>query len=298
MTIRQGNGAGPDAAHLPSAGTDPAGSGGWRPQPPGPPPDGLDPDELFSSVSWHQRWEVFEGIFTPGRNPVSEIVDSAGLPADLRSLRVLDIGAWHGCFSFECERRGAREVVALSLEDPAANGFERLRRVLRSKAVSYQQGSVYDLHPATHGTFDVVLFFGVLYHLRYPLLAIDRIRQICRGKLYVETHVIDSHFIAQKADGTGAEEPGPLPGELVATPLWRFYKGDELAKGDLSNWFGPNIQAVLDALETSGFSGRLIRTWGDRASFEAMPAIPLDAALKRTYEGKFPATRRFLGLSS
>jgi len=54
----------------------------------------------------NSRWPAADrtGSFTPGRNPVGEILDYAGVPADLRGLCVLDIGAWHGCFSFECER--------------------------------------------------------------------------------------------------------------------------------------------------------------------------------------------------
>ncbi|RME70243.1 MAG: hypothetical protein D6781_06735 [Verrucomicrobia bacterium] len=76
-------------------------------------PDPGTADELFAGIHWHQRWEIAPGLFTPGRNPVAPICDAAGLPARLDGLRVLDVGAWNGCFSFECERRGAAEVVAL-----------------------------------------------------------------------------------------------------------------------------------------------------------------------------------------
>src|SRR5258706_14871151 len=65
-------------------------------------PAGVDLTKTFQQISaWHQRWEIFEGVFTPGRNPVSALLDGVGLPKDLRGRRVLDVGAFNGCFSFE-----------------------------------------------------------------------------------------------------------------------------------------------------------------------------------------------------
>src|SRR6516162_2078374 len=105
---------------------------------PAPPPPHLDLPRLLGNTPWHQRWEVYQGIFTPGPNPVAELCDRIGLPRDLTGQRVLDVGAWHGCFSFECERRGAREVVAYSLENPELTGFRRLKALLNSQ-VNYVQ---------------------------------------------------------------------------------------------------------------------------------------------------------------
>src|SRR5271156_127483 len=80
---------------------------------PPPKPAGFDPEALFEGVHWHQQWEVFEGVVTPGRNPVSDLMAYADVPQDLSGKTVLDIGAWNGCFSFECIRRGASRVLAL-----------------------------------------------------------------------------------------------------------------------------------------------------------------------------------------
>jgi tRNA (mo5U34)-methyltransferase len=207
---------------------------------------------------------VFPGVFTPGVNPVATICERIGLPHDLTGKRVLDVGAWHGCFSFECERRGASEVVALSLEDPVAVGFNRLKAVLGSQ-VRYVRGSAFTLDRRELGEFDVVLFLGVLYHLRYPLLAIDRLRDVCRAMVLIETHVID------------------LPGELAQLPMWRFYPRDEL-NADPSNWFGPNVQAVLEAFDSAGFRTLFLERWDDRATFCADAAAPLAQSLRETYE--------------
>ena len=240
------------------------------------PPD-FDLPSLLGNTPWHQRWEVFRGVFTPGPNPVEQVCTRIGLPRDLGGLRVLDVGAWHGCFSFECERRGAAEVVALSLEDPEAVGFTRLHAALRSR-VRYVRGSVYSIEPSALGEFDVVLLLGVLYHLRYPLLAVDRLRDVCRGVCLVETHVIDRHFIL--ADGAGTSTLLPAWARL---PLWRFYPRDEL-NADPSNWFGPSTQAVLDAFDSAGFRTLLLEQWDDRAAFCAQVERPLRQSLRETYE--------------
>jgi tRNA (mo5U34)-methyltransferase len=249
-----------------------------RGQPPSrtaaPAPPGFSPEAFFRHVPyWHQRWELFRGVFVPGHNAVDFLCEATELPADLTGKRVLDVGAWNGCFSFECERRGAAEVVAVSLEDPAATGFDLLKAALNSR-VEYRRGSVYTLMPELYGKFDVVLFFGVLYHLRYPLLALDRIRTVCRGEVHVETHVIDHRAWLRGP----LRFLGKLPlvrSALRGTPLWRQYREFELHPGDQSNWFGPNVLAVLEAFQSAGFDIRHTRSWQDRAMFRArQTAVP------------------------
>jgi tRNA (mo5U34)-methyltransferase len=260
---------------------------------PGPAPLGFDPDALFQGVRWHQRWEIYRGVYVPGHNDVAWVCEAAELPTDLRGMRVLDVGAWNGCFSFECERRGAREVVALSLEDPARTGFDRLKQALGSR-VRYVNGSVYTLSPGQLGTFEVVLFFGVLYHLRYPLLGIDRLRSVAGGEVYVETHVIDEHSWLRGRLGRLARLFG-LGSALRATPLWRQYRPFELHPHDQSNWFGPNVIAVLEAFQSAGFSISHTRSWADRAAFRARASAIPDRLLKNSYEG-FSANAEVVGL--
>lgn len=245
-------------------------------------PSGFVAADLFDGVPWHQRWEVYRGVFLPGRNDVQTLLDYVGLPGDLTGKRVLDIGAWNGGFSFECERRGAAEVVALSLENPDETGFNRLKASLGSK-VSYVLDSVYNLDPDVLGRFDIVLFLGVLYHLRYPLLAVDKLRAVTKGELFVETHVMDECFIDA---GKTSDEAVPLTRvsrRLRDVPLWQFYRHGELSQ-DRSNWFGPNVAAVLDGFGSAGFDIRLTHQWGHRAAFRATPTATADFA--GTYEGQ------------
>jgi tRNA (mo5U34)-methyltransferase len=236
------------------------------------PPPHFSADRLFRGVHWHQKWEVFRGVYTPGRNPVAELSQLVGLPEDLSGKRVLDIGAFNGGFSFECERRGAAEVVAIGLEDPDEFGFNRLKQVLGSR-IEYHQYSVYSLTPRLLGTFDLVLFLGVLYHLRYPLLAIDRVRSVASDLVLVETHVIDAAPFQRTPDGAGVVNPA-----LEQTPIWRQYLGGELTPGDESNWFSPNVRAAVESLESAGLAVEKTTTWAQRAAFRCR-AVPVPRRL-------------------
>jgi tRNA (mo5U34)-methyltransferase len=193
---------------------------------------------------------------------------------------VLDIGAWDGFFSFEAERRGAKRVVAYDLTPEDYFGFAAARELLGSKA-EYIQGSVYDIKRELIGAFDVVLFVGVLYHLRYPLLALDRIRDVCDGYMIIETHSLDNCVILDDGRKTTLEGIDP---RLSRIPLYRFYPGDEL-NGDYSNWFSPNRRAIEEGLRTAGFEPTLLSEWGDRIAYRAVKLEGIPEYLQQTYEG-------------
>lgn len=115
-------------------------------------------------------------------------VASYGLPEDLHGMRVLDIGPWDGFFTFEMERRGA-EVVAIDYVD--LDTFRELHAAFGSRS-QYLQMDVYELDPRRHGIFDIVLCLGVLYHLKHPLLALEKICAVTRDRCIVESFVIDA----------------------------------------------------------------------------------------------------------
>ena len=111
------------------------------------------------------------------------------LPEDLTGWTVLDIGAWHGYFSFECERRGAERVLAV--DSYAWNRFG-MDEFLAAKSrlgsnVEHREVDVHDLDVEDFGQFDLVLMLGVFYHLRNPLAALDRVRRVTRRLLICET---------------------------------------------------------------------------------------------------------------
>jgi len=186
-----------------------------------------------------------------------------GFPKDFTGKTVLDVGSYEGFFSFEAERRGATYVLATDRHPADHCGFATARELLGSK-VDYRVASVYDLDPAEFGTFDVVLFPGVLYHLRHPLLALGRIHSVCREYVFLETHVLDRAFL-----GDGARVAlGEMHRALASAAVLQFYPHDELNQ-DPSNWFAPSVRCVEQMLATSGFCPTLAGRWGDRASFVA-----------------------------
>jgi tRNA (mo5U34)-methyltransferase len=187
-----------------------------------------------------------------------------GFPTDFAGKSVLDIGAYDGFFTFEAEKRGAQRIVALDRHPPDHKGFALAHELLRSKA-EYMSGSVYDLSPDIHGTFDVVLLLGVLYHLRHPLLALEKIHTVFREMLLVETHVLDNDFLYER-------QHIPLEGLhpiLKGSPLMQFYPNDELHH-DWSNWWAPTIECLRVMIESCGFRAELAGHWENRASFGAL----------------------------
>lgn len=106
---------------------------------------------------------------------------------DLTGKSVLDIGAWDGYFSFELERRGAKRVLAVDVWDEGSLQAFLFARDMMKSNVEYLHIDAHDLSPATVGTFDIVLCAGLLYHLRHPLLGLERIRSVTKERLILET---------------------------------------------------------------------------------------------------------------
>jgi tRNA (mo5U34)-methyltransferase len=229
---------------------------------------------------WHLGWEIFPGVRTPGRSPVELLLENAGVPKDCAGLRIADIGAWNGCVAFECERRGASEVVAISLEDPQATGFNFLKEILQTQRTRYELGTIYNLDPERIGQFDVVICFGVIYHLRYPILGIDNLRRIAKGRLYLESHVLDEALLL---DGREISLRSKYP-ELANASLLQFYKNDDLA-GDRSNWFSPSVASLIGLVESAGFEVRQVRQFAERGYVSAEVTSGMPPFLEKTYEG-------------
>lgn len=222
-----------------------------------------DPDEIRRLISEHGRWwhemELAPGIITPGddSNRIKlPILEQIGFPRDMQGIRALDLGCSDGYFSFEMEKRGAT-VVAVDFVPETYTGFATAKKILGS-SVEYRMDNVYNLSPETHGTFDVILFMGVLYHLRNPLGALDAIRSVSRddGQLFVGTMMIDEYV--PLADGTVTTLEALNP-KLVDIPLWQAFPRDSL-NGDYTNCFAPNRRALIAALEESQFRVEDVRT--------------------------------------
>ena len=190
----------------------------------------------MESLPWFHRIRLDDGTVTPGSDVEAEqklaFVD---FPESFTGKSVLDVGAWDGLFSFEAERRGARRVLATDSYAwtegwGSKRSFEFCRRVLGSK-VEDMTIDVLELSPERVGTFDVVLFLGILYHMRHPLLALERAASVCDELMIVSTSI----------DMVSHERPAAA-----------FYPGSTL-NGDPTNWWGPNVPCVIAMLNDVGF---------------------------------------------
>ena len=210
---------------------------------------------------WYHRVEVAPGIVTPGIRDTERMLEALRLPEDCRGLRVLDLGARDGFFSLLLEQRGA-EVVALDHVAPERTGFWVLRELFNSK-VTWRTDNVYNVSPETYGRFDIVLCLGLLYHLRNPLRALEIIREVCTGELYVESFVIDSAVVMPDGRVRALAEVAP---DLLSVPIMQFYPTNEL-NNDYTNWWGPNVACLRAMLESTNFSVRSQELLGSRAIF-------------------------------
>lgn len=239
--------------------------------------------------SWWHSIDLGDGVVTPGHKDPALIAQEwadLDLPV-LRGRSVLDIGAWDGYFSFTAERSGAERVVAvddwmwalrrdrfgdmmqrardsgpvwLRLREqeelwdreglPGKAGFDVCHRHL-SSGVESIVANYMDLDPAEVGTFDVVLYLGVLYHEPNPLASMECVRALTRGVAVVETSAL---FV-----------PG-----FDHLSLAEFYPTDEL-NGDITNWWSPNVTAVRGMAHAAGFSRTLI-TKAHPPEWDALPA--------------------------
>jgi tRNA (mo5U34)-methyltransferase len=147
---------------------------------------------------WFHRFEFTADLVTPGwSDPKKEKLPYFGLPEDMSGMRVLDVGCADGFFSFEAERRGAREVIAVDSHPDSVRRFNICRAAFASQATAYLT-NVYDLSARSFGTFDLIMFFGVLYHLRHPILALEKIYDVCAGTLLLQSaYAEDSTFSDQ-----------------------------------------------------------------------------------------------------
>ncbi|MGN6555457.1 MAG: class I SAM-dependent methyltransferase [Verrucomicrobiota bacterium] len=200
----------------------------------------MAPDELkrrTGELRWHHSIDLGHGIITPGQDNSARKLERLQLPPSFAGKSVLDVGAWDGFFSFEAERRGARRVLATdsyswngSHDWGDKRGFDLAKAALGSK-VEEKEIDVLDLAPEKIGTFDVVLFLGVLYHMRHPLLSLERVASVTGEMLILET-VVDMLSCRR--------------------PAMAFYPFSELGK-DATNWCGPNPAAVIGMLKVVGF---------------------------------------------
>lgn len=212
---------------------------------------------------WYHRIELPDGVVTPGAMPLAPEIYQ--LP-DFTGKRVLDVGSWDGYFTWAAIKGGASEVIAIDdFSDMKGAGgiaekaegmrpwqtWDICREALGVTNCDRINMSVYDVAPERLGKFDIVLFYGVLYHCRYPMLALDKLAAVCAGEIRVETAICDDYSPYHGGHGFGY----PTSDRHC---LAEFYPGSEYGS-NATNWWAPNLRCLKSMMEAAGFSD--IQLW-------------------------------------
>jgi tRNA (mo5U34)-methyltransferase len=169
------------------------------------------------------------------------------LPTDLRGWRALDIGCNAGFYSFELARLGASVVAIDKDEHYLRQARWAAGQLGLEEAVRFERLEVYELATRAE-TFDLVLFLGVLYHLRHPLLALDLVAEKVERLLVVQTLTVPGPDEAAEWRDVPFDRR-----ELLATPAWpKLAFVEQRLAGDPTNWWVPNKSCVEAMLRSSG----------------------------------------------
>jgi tRNA (mo5U34)-methyltransferase len=229
--------------------------------------DQLELRRRVGELGWYHSIDLGHGVVTPGAVGL-DAIDDAYMP-ELSGRSVLDVGAWDGANAFRAERLGASRVVALdhyvwgvdwarreqywgecarrgelpdhTLDEtlfwdpalPGRRGFDLAREALGS-SVEPVVADFMTIDLDALGSFDVVLYLGVLYHMREPLTALQRVRRVVKEVAVIETAAIEV-------------------GGYSEVSLLQFVAGNDLAQ-DFGNWYVPTEAALHQLCRAAGFS--------------------------------------------
>ncbi len=170
------------------------------------------------------------------------------LPQDLTGKSILDIGCNAGFYSLEMKRRGADRVLGVDFDERYL-AQARFAAEVRGVEIEFRQLSVYDVS-CLQEKFDLVIFMGVLYHLRHPLLALDLIREhVARDLMLFQSMQRGSPDARQVEEDYEFGET-----EMFARPDFpAMYFIEHKYAGDPTNWWIPNRACTEAMLRSAGF---------------------------------------------
>ena len=203
---------------------------------------------------WFHNLHLPDGTQTAPQHPLGDFPRfkweqiAPHIPEDLSGKSVLDLGCNAGFYSFELAGRGAT-VLGVDLDRRYLKQARWASGIfgLEDK-VSFKRMQVYDV-VNIEGTFDIVLFMGLFYHLRYPLLALDVVAKKVKDLLIFQTLTMPGDEIMTPPQDIGIHDR-----DLMRDPGWpkMAFIENRLA-GDGTNWWAPNASAVEAMLRSSGF---------------------------------------------
>lgn len=219
------------------------------------PPNPLTNEEaanLKKSFSfWYHRIYLGNGMFTIDSPAYHEAVWDKlikTLPKDLRGASVLDIGCNAGYFSIQLKLQNAGRVLGIEAWEDYFKQAEICKKIwgldIEYRFLdAHQIGSIKE-------RFDLVIFAGLLYHLKNPLAVLELAGGICDDAILVETEIIPED--SRNCIFVGQGRYGEIRVQECHKGFMKFIEADEL-NGDGSNWWVPDTECVMGMLRTAGF---------------------------------------------
>lgn len=200
---------------------------------------------------WYHNVVFAPGVMSNPSNadyPASRwrILDEV-IPKNLSGKSVLDIGCNSGFFSLEMKRRGAERVVGVDIM-PHLLAQSRFASHWFDLPMELYECGAYDVSSLA-SKFDIVVFIGVLYHLKHPLYALEHIASICNETMYFQSVVRGPAGDVEPLDDYGVNEVAAFD-----QPAWpKLYFIEKNFNGDESNWWFATRSCLKAMLRTSGF---------------------------------------------
>jgi len=223
-------------------------------QPPEPPYPMPAPDArawVKSFRFWYHNIYLGNGVYTMGdgaaqhHERVWQCFEKA-LPRSLAGLSVLDVGTNAGYFALQAKFRGARRVVGTDLSQEFLDQAEPIRRIWGAD-IDYRLIDAHDI-ARLNESFDLVVFAGILYHLKHPLLVLEALGGMCADAILLETEFIPDD--PRNCLVVGQGRPPTL--QPTHQGVMKFIETTELG-GDRTNWWVPDSECVRGMLRTAGF---------------------------------------------
>lgn len=213
--------------------------------------DGSRSPQIAALGPWFHNLHLPDGEETAPDHPLGDFPSykwrqlAPSLPDDLSGWSALDIGCNAGFYSFELARRGAQVVGIDSDEHYLRQARWAAARLGLDERVRFRRQQVYDLARDAAG-YDLVLFMGVLYHLRHPLLALDLVATHTRRLLVLQTLTMPGDAVIDPPEDLPLEER-----ERLLEPGWPAMAFIERRLADdATNWWAPN-RACVEAMARS-----------------------------------------------
>jgi tRNA (mo5U34)-methyltransferase len=211
------------------------------------------PGEIAALAPWFHNIHLPGGVQTAPDHPLGDFPAfkwaeiATALPEDLSGWRALDVGCNAGFYSFELAKRGA-DVLGIDVDEH----YLRQARWASERAevagsVAFRRLAVYELARLDE-TFDLVLFMGVLYHLRHPLLALDLVASKARRLVVLQTLTMPGHEEADAPVNLQLEQRE----EFLAAGWPKMAFIEHRLADDPTNWWAPAHACVLAMARSAG----------------------------------------------